>query len=77
GACALAGSGLPLDREGVAASLGFARPSPNCMDAVADRDACLELAAACAALLTHLSRYAEEICLWASYEFGFVKLGGS
>jgi len=77
GACALAGSGLPLDREGVAASLGFARPSPNCMDAVADRDACLELAAACAALLTHLSRYCEEICLWTSYEFGFVKLGSS
>jgi len=77
GACALAGSGLPLDREGVAAALGFARPSPNCMDAVADRDACVELASACATLLMHLSRYCEEICLWTSYEFGFVKLGPS
>lgn len=74
GACALAGSGLPLDREGVAADLGFSRPSPNSMDAVADRDACVEFAAGAATLLMHLSRYCEEITLWASQEFGFIKL---
>jgi argininosuccinate lyase len=75
GACALAGSGLPLDREGVAASLGFSRVSPNTMDAVADRDACVEFAAAAATLLMHLSRYCEEVTLWASQEFAFVRLG--
>jgi argininosuccinate lyase len=77
GSCALAGTGLPVDREDTAAALGFARPSPNCMDAVADRDACVEFASACATLLMHLSRYCEEICLWSSYEYGFVKLGSS
>lgn len=77
GACALAGTGLPVDREATASALGFARPSPNCMDAVADRDACVEFASACATLLMHLSRYCEEITLWSSYEFGFIKLGSS
>jgi argininosuccinate lyase len=75
GACALAGSGLPLDREGVAAALGFSRPSRNSLDAVADRDVCVEFASAAAVLMMHLSRYCEEIVLWASAEFGFVKLG--
>ncbi len=74
GACALAGSGLPLDREAVAAALGFSRPSRNSIDAVADRDACVEFASGCAILLMHLSRYCEEVTLWASAEFGFVKL---
>ncbi len=77
GSCALAGTGLPVDRGSVAAALGFARPSPNCMDAVADRDACVEFASACATFLMHLSRYCEEICLWSSYEFGFARLGAS
>ncbi|HRY73495.1 MAG TPA: argininosuccinate lyase [Spirochaetia bacterium] len=77
GACALAGTGLPIDRGATAAALGFARPSRNGMDAVADRDACVEFAAAAATILMHLSRYAEEICLWASAEFGFARLGSA
>jgi argininosuccinate lyase len=77
GACALAGSGLPLDPASSAAALGFSRPCRNSMDAVAERDALVEFAAASATLLMHLSRYCEEIVLWASAEFGFVKLAPS
>jgi len=72
GACALAGTGLPVDREATAGSMGFARPSRNSMDAVADRDALVEFAAAAATMQMHLSRFCEEIVLWASAEFGFV-----
>lgn len=74
GSAAVAGSGLPLDRESVAKALGFARPSRNAMDATADRDACVEYAAAAATLLMHLSRYCEEIILWSSAEFGFIDI---
>jgi argininosuccinate lyase len=77
GSCALAGSGLPLDREATAAELGFARPSRNAMDATADRDFCVEYAAAAATLLMHLSRFCEEVVLWSSEEFGFVKVGAA
>jgi argininosuccinate lyase len=77
GACALAGTGLPVDREATAAALGFSRPSRNSMDAVADRDACVEFASAAATMLMHLSRYCEEIVLWASAEFGFVAVDQS
>ncbi len=77
GSAAVAGSGLPLDREAVAAALGFSRPSRNAMDATADRDACVEYAAAASTLLMHLSRYAEEIILWTSAEFGFMDIAGS
>lgn len=77
GACALAGTGLPVDREATAAALGFSRPSRNSMDAVADRDACVEFSAAAATLLMHLSRYCEEIVLWASAEFAFVSVDQS
>jgi argininosuccinate lyase len=77
GACALAGTGLPVDREATAAALGFSRPSRNSMDAVADRDACVEFASAAATLLMHLSRYCEEIVLWASAEFAFVAVDQS
>ena len=77
GACALAGTGLPVDREATAKALGFARPSRNSMDAVADRDACVEYAAAAATFLMHLSRYCEEIVLWASAEFAFVAVDQS
>jgi argininosuccinate lyase len=72
GACALAGTGLPIDRDATTKALGFARPSRNSMDAVADRDACVEFASASATLLMHLSRFCEEIVLWSSAEFGFV-----
>ncbi|MGA2548017.1 MAG: argininosuccinate lyase [Rectinemataceae bacterium] len=77
GACALAGTGLPVDREATAEALGFSRPSRNSMDAVADRDACVEFASAAATLLMHLSRYCEEIVLWASAEFAFVAVDQS
>jgi argininosuccinate lyase len=77
GSGALAGSGLPVDRNMTAATLGFARPSRNTMDAVADRDACVEYAAACASLMVHLSRACEDIALWASSEYGFVRVKDS
>ncbi len=74
GAGALAGSGLPVDRERTAGLIGFARVSTNTMDAVADRDAAIEYAAAAATLMVHLSRFCEDVVLWASSEYGFVKL---
>ncbi len=74
GAGALAGSGLPVDREFTAAALGFARPTRNTMDSVADRDACVELASAAAMLMTRLSRACEEVILWASTEYRFVSI---
>jgi argininosuccinate lyase len=75
GSGALAGTGLPLDRESTAAALGFRGPSLNSMDSVADRDFALEIAAACAVTQTHLSRFCEDLVIWASEEFGFVDLG--
>ena len=74
GSGALAGSGLPTDREDTAAALGFARPSRNSMDAVADRDACVDYAAACSSLMAHLSRACEDIALWVSTEYSFMTL---
>ena len=74
GAAALAGTTVPVDRHALARDLGFARPSPNSMDAVADRDFALEFLAASAILAMHLSRFGEEVVLWASAEFGFVEL---
>jgi argininosuccinate lyase len=74
GSGALAGSSLPLDRKAVAEALGFSRPSLNSMDAIADRDFALELSAACAITMIHLSRFCEDIVLWASAEFGFINL---
>ncbi|HSV56345.1 MAG TPA: argininosuccinate lyase, partial [Magnetospirillaceae bacterium] len=75
GSCALAGSGLPLDREGTAEALGFSRPSRNALDATADRDACVEYTAAASTLLMHLSRFCEEVVLWSSEEFSYVRVG--
>ncbi|MDR1129256.1 MAG: argininosuccinate lyase [Treponema sp.] len=72
GAGALAGSTLPLDREMTARLLGFSRPSLNSMDSVADRDFALELASAAAILSVHLSRFCEDLVLWASEDFGFI-----
>jgi argininosuccinate lyase len=77
GAGALAGSGLPLDRKAVSDALGFARPTLNSMDSVADRDFVLELAADCAILMTHLSRFCEDVVIWASEEFRFIDLAES
>ncbi len=74
GAGALAGSTLPLKRELVARELGFSRLSQNSIDAVADRDFALDLVYACMCTSIHLSRLGEDIALWASSEFGFVRL---
>jgi argininosuccinate lyase len=74
GSGALAGSPYPLDREMVARELGFEAVSRNSLDATADRDFIVEFLAACATTQMHLSRLAEEIVLWASAEFGFVRL---
>lgn len=74
GAGAVAGSGFPLDREGVAAALGFERPMLNSIDATASRDFAMELASDLAILGVHLSRIGEEIVLWSSTEFGFMTL---
>lgn len=77
GAGALAGVNYPLDREMVAAELGFARVAPNAMDAVAARDAAFEYLADTAGCALHLSRLAEELVLWTSAEFGFAVLPDS
>jgi argininosuccinate lyase len=74
GAGALATSSLPLDRQAVSDALGFARPTLNSMDSIADRDYAVEVAAAAAITQTHLSRFCEDIVLWASEEFKFVNL---
>ena len=74
GSGALAATTLPLKREVVAKQLGFSRLSFNSMDAVADRDFALDLVYACLATALHLSRLGEDVVLWASSEFGFVKL---
>ena len=77
GSGALAGSTLPLDRAATAAALGFRRPTLNGMDSVADRDFALECAAALSILMIHLSRFCEDIVLWASEEFKFIELAES
>ena len=74
GAAALAGSTFPLDREGVAAELGFDGPAGNSMDAVSDRDFVLDLLNACAMTQLHISRLSEEVVLWTSAEFRFATL---
>jgi argininosuccinate lyase len=74
GSGAIAGSTLVLDREAVAADLGFTRVTANSMDAVADRDFACELLAALAILGMHVSRLSEDVILWASAEFGFLEL---
>jgi argininosuccinate lyase len=74
GAGALAGSSLPLDPDGVATDLGFARRFENSLDAVSDRDFVAEALFVVALTQVHLSRLGEEIVLWASDEFGFVRL---
>ncbi|MGH7353689.1 MAG: argininosuccinate lyase [Candidatus Rokuibacteriota bacterium] len=73
GAAALAGTAFPIDREALAADLGFAAVSPNSLDAVSDRDFLLEFLAAAAIAGMHLSRLAADLTLWATAEFGFVE----
>ena len=74
GSGALAGVPYPTDRDAVAETLGFAAISPNSMDAVADRDFLVEYHAAAAMAMMHLSRLSEEIVIWSSREFDFVRL---
>ncbi len=75
GSGALAGVPYPIDREFVAQQLKFAAVSANSIDAVSDRDFVVEFNACCAILMMHMSRLAEELVLWSSSEFGFIRLG--
>ncbi len=74
GACALAGTGFDTDRKLEAELLGFDGLCLNSLDAVSDRDFCVELLGALSLIMTHLSRLAEELVLWSSWEFRFVTL---
>jgi argininosuccinate lyase len=74
GAGAIAGSTIVLDREAIAAELGFSSVTQNSMDAVSDRDFACELLAALAILGMHLSRLSEDVVLWSSAEFGYLQL---
>ncbi|MEM7119787.1 MAG: argininosuccinate lyase [Pseudomonadota bacterium] len=77
GAAALAGTSFAVDRQATAKALGFDRPAANSMDAVSDRDFCLEFLAAASILAVHLSRLAEELVLWTSPAFDLVALPDS
>ncbi|PTE15260.1 argininosuccinate lyase [Pseudogemmobacter blasticus] len=74
GAAALAGTGFPIDRHMTAAALGFDRPTANSLDSVSDRDFALEFLAASSICAMHLSRFAEELVIWSSAQFRFVRL---
>jgi argininosuccinate lyase len=74
GAAALAGTGFPIDRKRVARELGFEGLCENSIDAVSDRDFAIEFCACAALAMVHLSRLAEELVLWTSARFGFVRL---
>jgi argininosuccinate lyase len=75
GAAALAGTSFPIDREVLASSLGFESVARNSLDAVSDRDFCVEFLSGCSLVMVHLSRLAEDIILYATTEFGFFALG--
>ncbi|MEM7488583.1 MAG: argininosuccinate lyase [Pseudomonadota bacterium] len=74
GTAALAGTSFPIDRDMTAAALGFDRPAANSLDAVSDRDFALEFLAAASICAMHLSRLAEELVIWSSAQFRFVRL---
>ena len=74
GSAALAGASFPIDREAVARELEFDSVSRNSVDAVSDRDFCVEFVSACSLVMVHLSRLAEEVILYATSEFGFFEL---
>ena len=74
GSAALAGATYPLDREAVAAELGFSQISRNSMDAVGDRDFALDALYACSLIAMHISRLSEELVYWSSGEFGYVTI---
>ena len=74
GAAALAGTSFPIDRHMTAQALGFDRPTANSLDSVSDRDFALEFLSASAICATHLSRFAEELVIWSSAQFRFVRM---
>ena len=77
GSAALAGTGFPIDRDATAQALGFDRPTANSLDAVSDRDFALDYLQAAAQCALHLSRLAEEMVIWSSQPFGFVRMPDS
>jgi argininosuccinate lyase len=77
GAAALAGTSFPIDRRRTAADLGFREPTRNSLDSVSDRDYALEFLSVASICGTHLSRLAEEIVIWSTPQFGFVRLSDS
>jgi argininosuccinate lyase len=74
GSAAIAGASFPIDREAVARELGFEAVSRNSVDAVSDRDFCVEFVSTCSLIMVHLSRLAEEVILYSTGEFGFFEL---
>jgi len=74
GAAALAGTSYPIDRESTAAELGFDGVCENSLDAVSDRDFAIEFVSAAALVMTHLSRFSEELIIWMSQSVGFINL---
>jgi Argininosuccinate lyase len=77
GAAALAGTSYPIDREFTAQLLGFDAPTENSLDSVSDRDFAIEFVSAASLIMVHLSRFSEELILWASAQFDFIELGDS
>jgi argininosuccinate lyase len=74
GACALAGTSFPIDREAMARELGFVQATANSIDSVADRDFVLDFLGACATSSIHASRFAEDVLIWLTPQFGFLSL---
>ena len=74
GSGALAGAGFPVDRDALAKELGFSKISKNSMDAVSDRDFIVSFVSAAALLMTHISRFSEELVIWSTYEINFVEM---
>ena len=74
GSAALAGTSYPIDRQMTADLLGFSRPSNNSLDSVSDRDFAIEFTAAASLIMLHLSRFSEELILWASAQFNFIEM---
>ena len=77
GSAALAGTGFPVDRVYTAQLLGFDAVTENSLDAVSDRDFAIEFCAAAALIMTHMSRFSEELVLWSTPQFGFIELSDS
>jgi argininosuccinate lyase len=75
GSAALAGTSFPIDRGALAEALGFEAVSRNSLDAVSDRDFCVEFLSDCSLMMVHLSRLAEDVILYSTTEFGFFSLG--